>query len=391
MDFIKQIHEDLHDLILQHLTVCELLNVSKVSRYWYEIIGKTSVFSSKIWVNVDDRYAEPCKEVVKIFQNSQRNYVNFKIFEVGNGLEIILNNKRKWKRAQISIQSFMEIIQYYQLLKIIQSHIIDLEIFEMDIQESHKIKSIKKPIFSFPNLCKLYFGFMPIAAIEPFIGSCSVLNTIIFDEVNFKEIQHEEQTIIIFFKSLHGLKNLQIPVKFLNIIIKDCDVINFKLQNFFIHFSNEEMLHEIQLEIFLSKQEDINWLKLYECSQSIIVMILKVCKCLKKLSIEYFDDSCSKFETLDLINTKNYSVEQIDLECENLTLEWIIPILMSVVALKNIYVFHLTEELLNYVVKNNKNIMRIFYCSIYKSFTNIPTFDRVQLKEYKCYLEDAKL
>lgn len=391
MDFIKQIHEDLYDLILQHLTVSELLNVSKVSRYWYEVIGNTSVFSSKIWVNVDDRYAEPCKGVVKIFQNSPRKYVNFKIFEVGNGLEIIHNNKQKWKQAQISIQSFIEKIQYYQLLKIIQPHIINLEIFEMDVQESHKIESIEISTFSFPKLYKLYFGFMPITAIEPFIESCPYLNTIVFDEVNFKEIQHEEQTIFNFFKSLHCLKNLQIPVILLNIIIKDCKNINFSLQKLFIHFSNEEMLHEIQLENFLSKQENINWVKLYDCSQSIIVTFLKTCKHLKKLSIEYFDHSSSKFDTLSLLSTKNYSVEKIDLECENLTLEWIVPILKSMIGLQNIYVFHLTEELLNYIVENNINIRKLFYCSIYKSFTNSPKFDKVQLIENKCYLEDCKL
>jgi len=394
MDLFKQIHEHLHDFVFQHLTTNELLSLSEVSRYWYEVIGSSNVFSSKIWVNVDDRFAEPCKEIIEIFKTSHRNYNNFKIFEVGNGLKIILNNKEKWKRAQISIQSFMQTNQYYELLKII-THINDLEIFEINIQECLQYENMRestKEKFSFSNLMKLQFGFMSINAIEPFIDSCPNLKTVIFDEVNFKEIQHEKQTINAFFKSQNSLENLQVPVKVLNIIFENVDEINFCLKKFFIDFSNEEELHEEKLESFLLKQNLITRTKLYDCSQSMIVTtFLKFCKSLKRLSIEYFDSSSVKFETSHLKDLVNNSVEQIDLECENLMLEWIIPILKSLIALKSIYVFHLNEELLNYIVKNNKNIKKIFYCSIYKTFKNLPQFSQVQLIEEKSFLENNNL
>jgi hypothetical protein len=398
MDPFKQIHEDLHDFVFQHLTTNELLNISEVSRYWYDAIGSSSVFSSNIWVNVDDRFAEPCKEIIEIFKNSHRNYDNFKIFEVGNGLKIILNNKRKWKRVQIGIQSFMQMIQYYELLKIIP-HIIHLEIFEIDIQEclqeSQALQNMRKLTnekFSFPNLLKLYFGFMSINAIEPFIDSCPKLKTIIFDEVNFKEIQYEKQTIIAFFKSQYILENLQVPVKVLNIIFENLNEMNFSLKKFFIDFSDEEQLHEEKLKSFLLKQNLITWIKINDCCQPMIVTkFLKFCKSLKRLSIEYFDSSSVKFETHHLKEVINNSVEQIDLECENLTLVWITPILKSLIALKSIYVFHLNEEQLNYIVKNNKNIQNILCCSVYKTFKNLPEFAQIQLIEEKSFLEACKL
>ena len=104
----------------------------------------------------------------------------------------------------------------------------------------------------------------------------------------------------------------------------------FCLKKLFIDFSYEEELHGEKLKFFLLKQNLINRAKLYDCSQSMIVTtFLKFCKSLNRLSIEYFDSTSVKFETRHLKDVENNSVEQIDIECENLTLEWIIPILNS--------------------------------------------------------------
>lgn len=90
MDPFIQIPEELFDLVLQHLTVEELLHSSTISSSWYKRIGKSKASMSKIWLNAGDRYFNPQKDDFKLFINTPRNYENFRMSEMENGLLFVL-------------------------------------------------------------------------------------------------------------------------------------------------------------------------------------------------------------------------------------------------------------------------------------------------------------
>lgn len=373
MDPFTETHEDIHSLILQHFTVDEILEITLVSKQWNDIIGNSVVCMKNIWINVGDRFAEPSKEEVKILRNSQRRYENFKISELENGLQVLLFPKRKWKRSQIDIQSFLNYREFINLLFVVNESVICLEIFDMDIQDAE----IKYDDLNFPFLETLRLGFVPPLALKPFTVCCPKLEKLIIEDIVGFDSQKE-----IARKLLMDILRLNTNLKFLSLscmafveIFSEFEVMNFKLQHLIVDFSFENYQSSIitaslcNFELFLSNQKSLSWIVICDCSDSIILSnIINQITSLDRITIDYFDIDSTKVDSKKLQLEKNFNIKQMDFDCENLSLHWLKPFLESLQSLKSIYLFHLTKGILEYILENKKTVKSIKYCSVFDKF-----------------------
>lgn len=392
MDPLIKIPEELLNLIYQHCTVDELLSLSEVSVRWYQMIGQSKDFSKAVWVNVDDRFAEPSQEIVKILTNSERNYQNFKISELGNGMEIVSDSKRKWQRAKIDIQSYMQTRDFQKILSSFDNSICDLEIFDMDIQENLE-ECPENKNFAFLNLQRLYFGNISLNSIKPFVYSCQNLKVLIFKEISFSHTQDSclKNLINAFFKSIKSLQKLQLPAEILNFMLQEIDELKFSLEYLCIDFPNDELLYLESFDVFLCKQNALSWIKLSDCSESQYVASILNSVNIKRLSLEYFDKDSQKFSTSELSNIVNSSIVQFDLECEGIIVEWMEPLFKILKNLNIIYLFHVVEEFLNRITSCCRTVRVVKYCSAEKSIRKLSSFAEIQMIEHKSFLEDCKL
>jgi hypothetical protein len=362
MDPFINLHKDVHELVLQHFTVDEILDSTLVSTNWNKLIGNSSTCMSKIWLNVGDRFAEPSREEIKIFRNSERIYENFKISELENGLQILLFPKRKWKRAQIDIQSFINFREYINLLFIVNDSIMELDVFDMDIEAT----DVNYDSLSFPRLKRLRLSDISSLALKPFVMSCCELRKLVVGDILDHEMANEGVRNIL--ASNDNLNALSLSSTIFNDIFRSELLCKFQLQNLFIDFSIESSTEiYTNFEKFLNTQK-LSWIVLADLSDHVTFSkIFNDLISIKRLSVEYFDADSIKFDATELLLRPNYNITQMDFECENLTFEWIRPILNKLNAIEIIYFFHLSREVLEFIVHNLKTVRAIEYCSLCKS------------------------
>lgn len=392
MDLLINIPKEIFDLILQHFNVEELLEYSQVSKSWYQVIGTSKIFASRVWLNADSRFEEPSLEIITTLKNSKRSYENFKLSEQGNGLDLIFSGNHRWKRAKIDIQSFVCYQNYYNILKSIEPDIKDLEIFDMDID--CVTKQFDEPQLGFQKLQRLYFGYLCPISMRPFCFNCENLNILILEEINFMKLNAEfVNHIKEIFSSAENLRKLQLSVEILNLITEDNHQLTFSLEFLCINFSDESQLNITSFQNFLIKQHQLNWIKLTDCSNfKILATVFKSSQCLKRFSLEYFDKYTKKITLKDLSNIFNNSVVHIDLEFEEINTDLIETFLKVLTNLELFYLFHVSEECLNLIIHLSKTIKVIKYCSIYKSFkNNLPKCQGIKLLKYNTFLEDCTL
>lgn len=376
MDPLAKIPEELGDLIFQHLSVEEILEASLVSTSWYEIIGKSRTAMSKIWLNAGDRFFNPPKNDFKLFINSPRNYENFRISEMENGLLFVVFPKRKWKRAQFDIQSFLNYKEYVKLLEIVDTSICELQIFDMNIENVYSDENLR-----FKNLRKLRLGSLTLVGLKPFFKRIKKLTHLVIEDIfDLSQIANGNDLFIGILSSNSQITDLSLNSKVLREILKTEEfpdpLKEFKnLNKFLIEFEEEKNLTQIfykNLEIFLNIQENLTWIILCDCGENVIFMkILNNIKTLKRLSIDYFDDTSFEINPENLKFNQNNSIKHLDFDLDGLTLDFLKPFLLACKQIEILYVFHLAPETLAFLTDEIKSLKLVKYCSISKSINQV--------------------
>lgn len=382
MDPLRKIFPEIQDLIFQHWTTDEVLECSTVSKFWYKTIGNSQCCMSKIWVDVGDRFNEPSKTDNKAFRVSQRKYENFKISEMENGLQILLFPRRRWKRAKIDIQSFLSFNEYVNLLKIANDSLIDLEIFDMDIDESeNQCEGLK-----FNELMRLKISSVTLSAVIPFNQPLNNLKKLIIDD-----IRTNEETLIEFINCQSNLTHLGTSSKFFFMLSKRTN--NCKVNLEFLHVEqnhqefpkhDDESLSD--LHHFISTQSQLKWIVLSDWTCETSFHEFYSLPNIERISIEYFDADAEKIQ-LETSPKSNKSLARIDFECEDMKLDWINSVLQRLVDIKILYFFHISMDLLK-ILSTRKNLECIKFCSIFDGYLEIldqPEHRHLKFEEEKYF------
>lgn len=364
MDPITRIHEDIHNLIYQHFLTDEVLLYSTVSKSWYISLGSSNIAMKKIWINLGDRFNEPTKSDVKILQRSKRKYQNFKISEMENGLQILVFPKKIWKRAKIDIQSFVNFDEYINLLEIFNETIVELSVFDMDVEATNS-----KCILKFPKLECLKLGFLSATAVQPFIQHHLKLRKLILENINdVGSIKKSKELMQEIINLNSNLTHLSLSSDAFSLIFAAEHTINVRLKHLIVEFSCDEETPKTILENFekflFSQATCLEWIVCDITCPSITFRLFNDMPAMRRITFDYFDvDSPKVIVNIGQLR-KNSNVLRLDFDCDNLTLEWMKPFLECAIDLQILYVFHLTQDIIDYACRNLKKLCKIYYCSI---------------------------
>lgn len=372
MDPLEKTHEHIHGLVLQHFTVDEILEYSTVSTKWYKLLGKSIGAMSKVWLNVGDRFKEPQKDDLKAFRASERNYQNFKISEIENGLQILLFPRRHWKRAMIDVQSFLNLRDFVNLLEIVNETINELEIIDMDIE----YVNFDHSKLNFRHLTKLKIGYVTSVALKPFQQNLKKLKKLVFETITDSADKSDDSA----GKMMRTILNLQSQLTHFSLttdafckLFEEDNSYDFQLTYLNIEYSgnceNENSKKLIRnLKNFISTQKSLKWVTLCEWTCADIVKQLFACLSIERVSFDYFDNDSKKLITKDLKLNSNPNIQHVDFDCEDLNFTWIKPFLEALPEVTTLYFFHVTQEILEYLIANMKQLKTIKYCSAFENF-----------------------
>jgi hypothetical protein len=362
---------DVHDLIFQHLTVDEILEVSLVSRNYYKTIGKSNAAMKQIWLNIGDRFNEPKREDLKAFRASERSYQNFKMSEIENGLQILLFPKRQWKRGQIDIQSFLNFRDFMNLLEIFHETIEELEIFDMDIEFVEHQQELE-----FNKLKKLRVAFVTALAMKPFMKNLRKLEKLTLEDVQDFEMMNQRnsvETITKFLEVQPQLTHLSLSGEAFAKTFEEKSVFDFELIYLRVEFSggsekSRKLLKNFQT--FLESQKKLQRLTFCDWTDVEVVQTIFKTSFVSRISFDYFDSDSKKIDTNSLKLSENQNIVNLDFEVENLELDWVKPFLLASPNITILYFFHVNQEVFDFVLRNCRNLKRLKYCSIFSGFKN---------------------
>lgn len=327
-----------------------------------------------VWLNVGDRFHEPRKEDLQAFRASVRKYQNFKMSEIENGLQIVLCPKREWKRAKIDIQSFTSFSDYKYLLNIFNESIQDLEVFDMTVERSsgeHNAETLE-----FKQLKRLRIGFLTSPALKPFLRTIPRLEILIIENITDIEAQRNEnsQELIVQFVQLQPqITHLSLSSDAFCKLFEQNSCCELQLKYLLVEYSGKvdespELIKNF--EVFIKKQKYLNWITLcdWTCTKSLAKIMSLMC--IERLSFDYFDGDSEKFEASTTVKLgKNQNIRKIDFEGENFELIWLKFVLEAAENVEDLYFFHVTEEVLKYLLLNCKHLKLLKYCSIFPDFS----------------------
>lgn len=358
--------------IFQHLTAEEIIESTLVSRGWNSEIGDSREAMEKVWLNVGDRQNEPSKEDLRAFRSSERKYQNFKISEIENGLQILLFPKRRWRRAQIDIQSFTSFKDFVNLLKIFDESIIELDIFDMDVEYVDG----DAECLQFPFLEKLRLGFVKSTTLKPFLLHQPKLKKIQLESISdhgMKESESSTELIVKLLSLQTNLTHLSLSADSFANFFKKSGIFEFSLNHLIVEQNrncegDETSNILLNFQYFIKQQKKLQRITLCEwtCSESLKIILNH--ESIERISFDYFDEESKKFDFTLTNFGVNRKVKQLDFEVENCSLSWLEPILKACPFVETLYFFHVDEKLLNFLISNFKFLTKLDYCSIFQDF-----------------------
>lgn len=372
MDPFKVTHEHVHDLILQHFSLDEILDFSIVSKFWYATIGKSNQTMTKVWLNVGDRFNEPKKEDLRAFRASERNYQNFKMSEIESGLQILLFPSRQWKGAQIDIQSFTTYKDYINLLKIFNKSIVELDLFDMDIEYVDSDDNT----LEFTQLKILRIGFVTSIALKTFIHHLPKLEKLKIDtltDLGAQKCDTASELMVKFLKLQPQITHLSLSSEAFNKLFDDEATFDFQLTFLFVDYAEKGETKDSRrklenFEKFVLAQKHLRWITLCEWMDIKSVSAIFKHERLDRISFDYFDD-LQKLDSSLLKLRTNFGIKRIDFDCENVDLCWLRPFLEAVPNIEVCYFFHVTKDLFQFLISNFKKMRFLRYCSIFENYS----------------------
>ncbi|KAG5677191.1 hypothetical protein PVAND_006971 [Polypedilum vanderplanki] len=182
MDPLEIFGEDISPLILQHLSVRDIIKCSLVSNFWYEIIGQNC--ASKIWL----RFYQPLEDV-ECLMKSKRKYTNFKIQRGFPEKLLPVFNKFKWKHVMLRDDIEMSYEKLVEFLQDLSPTIESLDLW--DIGTKNNFENLIK--IDFPKLKKLEMNLTTRAVFSLFLGHNPKLIEVTFrdESMNFRNVEQE--------------------------------------------------------------------------------------------------------------------------------------------------------------------------------------------------------
>lgn len=161
MDPLNFFGEDIAPLILQHLSVRDLLKCTQVSSNWNSVIGSSSRVMSKVWL----RFYDPLDDIESLIE-STRKYSNFKI---QHGLPKKLTpvfEKYKWKNVMMRDDTDIDYKDLVAFLSALAPTIETLDLWDIGTKNTN----VDMVHINFPRLKELELNLTNRTVLSLFLG-----------------------------------------------------------------------------------------------------------------------------------------------------------------------------------------------------------------------------
>lgn len=350
----------LNDLIFQHLEYDEVLQASEVSKSWYKLIGASEASMKKIQINVGKNSSNETD-----LESSTRQYINLKLHKVSADIIEYLS-KHTWRHISMLIGSLTN-AQCTQLLQLFAPAVIEFEFYIENIVSSDE--KVLEAI-AFPYLETITFRWTCKKIFEPFFGT---------QNKNLKnvtiELSKDGQSNAVKAFLLHNSNITDLSIRLSNydynsMFSEDfakCLQIRLETLSFYWRHTNyvePDKILNLQ-KFFLSQSECLKRLvfeSTFDC-KSVLELIINKLKTLEHLTIVDLDDTSLLLSDKKSFDLKpNPSIKQIDI-CVNwfISSEMFEKIVLASPNLEVLYIFELSLETLQFLVRNAKNLRHLVY------------------------------
>lgn len=363
-DNISILPAEIKSIIFKDFVPREVLNLSLVSKAWYNSLGKIPECMDKIWLKF---YSFRIKNIESL-QLTTRNYEKLKVnlLRTEKDFHTVSDLQICWKKVLIYNSEFASKEIYNQFIESLAESVVELEISDVKI----KANCVIDVEFEFPMLKRLFFRNDPSTALEVFLGKTKSLESLSFDII--QEVPDSSMTmntvIMEFLKFNTKLTHLQLGPNMIKSIFAQDDIkddLKFKLKTLLLKFSMVGNLpEEIQENIksFILSQSSLEWIFLWELKdEEILIKLWNELPNLKRVTF-------SKLEILFedpmmlLLNT-NENITQLDLHCKLLPMNQLKRILGPNVApnLTTLYLQKLEQPEMEYAARTLHNLRTLEY------------------------------
>ncbi|CAO1317070.1 unnamed protein product [Diamesa hyperborea] len=363
-DNVSILPAEIKSFIFKDFVSRDVLDLSLVSKSWYNSLGKIPECMDKIWLKF---YSFRIKNIESL-QLTTRNYEKLKVnllrtekeFQTVSDLQIC------WKKVLIYNSEFASKEIYNQFIQSLAESVVELEISDVKI----KANSVIDVDFEFPMLKRLFFRNDPSTALEVFLGKTTSLESLSFDIIQeVPETSMTMNTVIMEFLKLNNkLTHLQLGPNMIKSIFAQDDIkddLKFQLKTLLLKFPMvgnlpEEMQENIKS--FILSQTNLEWIFLWELKdEEILIKLWNELPNLKRVTF-------SKLEILFedpmmLIINPNENIIQLDLHCKLLPLNQLKRILGPNVApnLATLYLQKLEIPEMEYIARTLHNLRTLEY------------------------------
>ena len=363
-DNVSILPAEIKSFIFKDFVSREILDLSLVSKSWYNSLGKITECMDKIWLKF---YSFRIKNIESL-QLTTRNYEKLKVnllrtekeFKTVSDLQIC------WKKVLIYNSEFASKEIYNQFIQSFAETVVELEISDVKI----KVNNVINVEFEFPMLRRLFFRNDPATALEVFLGKTNSLESLSFDII--QEVPEPSMTmntvVMEFLKFNTKLTHLQLGPNMIKSIFAQADIkddLKFQLKTLLLKFSMVGNLTvEIQenVENFILAQTSLEWIFLWELKdEQILIKLWNELPNLKRITF-------SKLEILFedpmmLLLNPNENITQLDLHCKLLPLNQLKRVLGPNVApnLTTLYLQKLEQPEMEYAARTLQNLKTLEY------------------------------
>lgn len=363
-DNVSILPAEIKSIIFKDFVPREVLDLSLVSKAWYNSLGKIPECMDRIWLKF---YSFRIKNIESL-QLTTRNYEKLKVnlLRTEKDFHTVSDLQICWKKVLIYNSEFASKEIYNQFIESLAESVVELEISDVKI----KANSVIDVEFEFHMLKRLFFRNDPSTALEVFLGKTKSLESLSFDII--QEVPESSMTmntvIMEFLKFNTKLTHLQLGPNMIKSIFAQDDIkddLKFQLKTLLLKFSMVGNLpEEIQENIksFILSQSSLEWIFLWELKdEEILIKLWNELPNLKRVTF-------SKLEILFedpmmLLLNPNENITQLDLHCKLLPMNQLKRILGPNVApnLANLYLQKLEQPEMEYAARTLHNLRTLEY------------------------------
>lgn len=358
--FIK-IPEKAKNLILDQLSVAELLNLCLVSKSTNGIVGNSPKCMQRIWIKFN---ALELKDLNSL-KLSTRKYQKIKVNNVKtvNNSELLASLQFPWRKVLIFNCVFENVELYEKLIASFAETIEELELSDIHVRyREHKIGQMK-----FPNLQRLLFRNVPAPVIEAFIGNNTKLENASFNIAEDIEGKRPKVSMIeCFLRNNKKLTHLQLGPQYIKNLFESIDIdvkFQFNLSELLLKFPLvRDFSRNVEFNVseFLCHQTNIEWIMMYELSSDLVIRtVWSQLPSLNRITLVGIENLLEG--SMQLAMRPSNQIVHLDLLFSKIRVDHLKKLLLATPCLKILQLRILTKNILQAVVQNHRFVEEIRY------------------------------